>query len=419
MSETDFKTYIEDIAGKARLVSYDISVRNTRQKNETLCAMAEQIVKNTDRICSGNIMDIDYARSSGKSAALIERLTLDKKRIQSMADSILEIASLPDPVGSGNYITTRPNGLKITRIRVPLGVVAMIYESRPNVTADAAALCIKSGNAVILRGGKEAVNSNIAIAESIRQALRKTGMPEDSVQLIDRTEHEIVDYLLTLDKYIDVVIPRGGESLIRSVTEKSMIPVIKHDKGVCHVFVDASAVREKAEAIVINSKCQRPSVCNAAETLILHKDYPHIREMIRKLQDNRVEIYADETLNALVPGLKQATLENWSTEYLDLKISARIVNSTGEAVEHINRYGSHHSDTIVSEDYGNVQLFLGRVESAAVYANASTRFTDGGVFGMGAEIGISTQKLHVRGPMGLEGLTCDKWVIYGDGQIRE
>ena len=418
MNEKEMEKYILQIAEKAREVSRGLGTASTAEKNNALLLMADGIAANADRIIAENKKDIEYAASNGKTKAIIERLTLDKKKVDAMASAIREIAALPDPVGSGNLITRRPNGLKITRVRVPLGVVAMIYESRPNVTADAAALCVKSGNAVILRGGKEALHSNTAIAECVRAALKKAGLPEDAVQFIDKTEHEIVDRMLELDRLIDVVIPRGGESLIRSVSEKSLIPVIKHDKGVCHIYVDASADREQAEAIVINAKCQRPSVCNAAETVLMHKDYPYIKEMVRKLIDNQVEVIADAAIRKLFPELKAATEEDWSTEYLDLKITAGIVNDTGAAIEHINRYGSHHSDSILSRDYENVQLFLDRVDSAAVYANASTRFTDGSVFGLGAEIGISTQKLHVRGPMGLEGLTCDKWIVYGEGQIR-
>lgn len=418
MNEKEMEAYILKIAENAKEASRDLAARTTAEKNNALLAMADAIAADSDRIIAENKKDCEFAASSGKTKAIIERLILDKKRVEAMASAIRDVASLPDPVGSGNLIMRRPNGLKITKVRVPLGVVAMIYESRPNVTADAAALCVKSGNAVILRGGKEAVHSNAAIAACIRSALKKTGMPEDAVQFIEKTEHEIVDLMLKLDKLIDVVIPRGGEALIRSVSEKSLIPVIKHDKGVCHIFVDESALKEKAEAIVINAKCQRPSVCNAAETLLLHWDYPHAKELVEKLIENGVEIYADEQIRKLAPGIKAATEESWTTEYLDLKMSARIVGDVGEAIEHINRYGSHHSDAIVSENYASIQSFLDRVDSAAVYANASTRFTDGSEFGLGAEIGISTQKLHVRGPMGLEGLTCEKWVVYGDGQVR-
>ena len=343
---------------------------------------------------------------------------LNEKRINGMVSAIRDIVALPDPVGSGNLIKKLPNGLKLIKQRVPIGVVAMIYESRPNVTSDAASLTLKSGNTVILRGGKEARHSNKIIADLIREALTENGFPADAVQFVEKQEHEIVDALLLQDQYIDVVIPRGGEKLIKAVTSKSRVPVIKHDKGVCHVFIDASADKDKAEAIVINAKVQRPSVCNAIETLLIHKDYPYTADVIKALQDKAVEVRADDAIRKIVGGLKTATEEDWYSEYLDLIISVKQVADTDEAINHINTYGSHHSDAIVSKDYRDVQRFLEQVDSAAVYANASTRFTDGGEFGLGAEIGISTQKLHVRGPMGLEGLTTEKWVIYGDGQIR-
>ncbi|MGC8765050.1 MAG: glutamate-5-semialdehyde dehydrogenase [Brevinematia bacterium] len=416
---SEFYSYVENIARRAKNVSLDVASRGTKEKNIALENIAKAIERNSSSIIAENKKDVAFATEAGRPKAFIDRLVLDEKKIKSMVNSIMEIVSLPDPVGSGNFITRRPNGLIIQKIRVPIGVVAMIYESRPNVTSDSAALCLKSGNVVILRGGKEAFNSNRAIANFIREGLKISNFPEDAVILIEKLEHEVVDELLKMNAYIDLVIPRGGESLIKSVTEKSRIPVIKHDKGVCHVFVDESADREKAEKIVINSKCQKPSVCNAMETLLIHKKYPYIKELIGKLIDLNVEIIADRNIRELFPQLTEAKDEDYFTEYLDYKMSARIVDSVEEAVNHINHYGSHHSDSIVSESYRNVQYFLERVDSAAVYANASTRFTDGGEFGLGAEMGISTQKLHVRGPMGLEGLTTDKWVVYGDGHIRE
>ncbi len=415
----EFYNYALEIAKRAKAVSLEIASKGTKEKNALLEFIAENIEKNSDYIIQENKKDIEFAKSSGKQKAFIDRLILDEKKIKSLKNAILDIVALPDPVGSGNLITKRPNGLKIEKIRVPIGVIAMIYESRPNVTSDSAALCLKSGNTVILRGGKEAINSNKAIANVIRDGLKKMNFPEDAVILIENLEYQVVDELLKMNEYIDLVIPRGGENLIKSVTEKSTIPVIKHDKGVCHVFIDASADKTKAENIVINAKCQKPSVCNAMETLLIHKEYPYIKELIKKLLDNNVTVVADKNIRNTFPELEEVKEEDFYKEYLDYKLNAKIVENVEEAVNHINKYGSHHSDSIISESYHNVQYFLERVDSAAVYANASTRFTDGGEFGLGAEMGISTQKLHVRGPMGLEGLTTEKWIIYGDGHIRE
>lgn len=415
---SEFKDYIENIAKRAREVSFEVANKSTIEKNKALAAIAEHIRKNAVYIQEENKKDIEFAESNGKSKAIIDRLVLNDKRIDGMISAIEDIIALPDPIGSGNLISKRPNGLRLHKVRVPIGVVAMIFESRPNVSSDASALTLKSGNTVILRGGKEALHSNLAIVNSIRDALKSVGFPEDAVQMIDKTDHAIVDEMLLLDKYIDVVIPRGGEGLIKMVSAKSRIPVIKHDKGVCHVYVDATADTLKAEAITINSKVQRPSVCNAIETLLIHQGYPHKKSLLKALLDKNVEIRAVDELHHLIDGLKPVSDEDWSTEYLDYIISVKVVDSTAEAIKHINTYGSHHSDAIVSETYHNIEHFLAQVDSAAVYANASTRFTDGGEFGLGAEIGISTQKLHVRGPMGLDGLTTEKWVIYGDGQVR-
>lgn len=415
---SEWNDYAVKMADKAKNCAHEVAQKSTKEKNAALKAITESVLASADTIVAANAKDIEFSTSIGKNQAFLDRLKLDRKRIESMVKAVEDIITLPDPVGSGNLIQKRPSGLKIQKIRVPIGVVLMIYESRPNVTSDAAALCLKSGNVVILRGGKESVHSNLAIASAIRAGLKKAGFPEDAVTMIDKTDYEIVDELLQLDKTIDLVIPRGGERLIRSVSEKSLIPVIKHDKGVCHVYVDANADKDMAEAITVNAKVSRPSVCNAAETLLVHKDYPYKKELVEALLAKNVEVRADETIRGIVSDLPAATEEDWFTEYLDFIISAKVVSGTDEAIEHINHYGSHHSDAIVSKDYGNIQKFLDGVDSAAVYANASTRFTDGGEFGLGAELGISTQKLHVRGPMGLEGLTTEKWIIYGEGQIR-
>ncbi len=419
MAGSSFMDYAISIAKRAKSISSDVALKNTFEKNNALNIIAQNLLRNIDYIIEENKKDIEYAIANIKKQAVIDRLMLDEKRIKSMAKAVEEIIMLPDPVGSGRMTTKRPNGLIIHNIRIPIGVIAMIYESRPNVTCDAASLTLKSGNTVILRGGKEAIHSNIALANLLRTSIKAAGLPEDAVQIIDKTEHEIVDELLKLNQYIDVVIPRGGENFIKNVVEKSSIPVIRHDKGVCHVFVDESADKIKAEKIVINAKCQKPSVCNAIETLLIHKKYPYKKELIKKLIDNKVEILADEGIRSIYNNLKPAIEEDWFTEYLDYKISIKEVNDTKEAIDHINYYGTHLSDSIISENYDNTQLFLERVDSATVYANASTRFTDGGEFGLGAEVGISTQRLHARGPMGLEALTTEKWVIYGSGQIRE
>ena len=416
---SDIQEAMMAIAKRSKSIVYEIANRSTEEKNRALIAMAEAIESNKASILDANRKDVEFAVSLEKPAAFIDRLTLSDKRIAAMTAAIREIVALPDPVWSGRNTVRRPNGLKILNIRVPLGVVAVIFESRPNVASDISALTIKSGNAAILRGGKESVHSNKAICDAMRGALKSVGFPEDAILLIERTEHEGIIELLKLREMIDVVIPRGGEALVRTVADNSSIPVIFHDKGVCHLFVDAGADRSKAESITVNAKVQKPSVCNAIETLIVHKDYIYTKELIQVLIDQKVEIRADERLMKMMPGLKAATEEDWGTEYLDLIVSVKIADDVQQAVEHINRYGSHHSDAIVSENYTSVQYFLDRVDSAAVYANASTRFTDGGEFGLGAEVGISTQKLHVRGPMGLEGLTTEKWVVYGDGQVRD
>lgn len=414
---SEFKDYALGFGKRAREVSYDLATRSTGEKNNALLKMAESIADQSKVIQEENKKDIEFARSIGKSEAIIDRLILNDTRIEGMTKAIRDIIALPDPVGKGSTLRTLQNGLRLRKVSVPIGVVGFIYESRPNVTSDAAALCLKSGNTVILRGGKEAVHSNTTIAKAVRDALSTVNFPADCVQMIDRTEHEIVSELLALDQYLDVVIPRGGKGLINVVTSQSRVPVIYHDEGICHVYLDESADQKSAVDISVNAKVQRPSVCNAIETLLIHENFPHKTEVLKALKENKVELRGDDEIRKIYD-MKPATDEDWSTEYLDLILSVKMVKSTKEAVDHINRYGSHHSDAIVSESYKSCEYFLSHVDSAAVYANASTRFTDGGEFGLGAEIGISTQKLHVRGPMGLDGLTSEKWVIYGDGHIR-
>ena len=416
----DIKKYVDTVASEARRSSRILSSASSRAKNAALAAMAANIRKSKGLIQSENEKDTRAAESAGLSKALIDRLTLTDKRIEAMAKGIEEVAALPDPVGRIISRWKRPNGLLIKKVRVPIGVIAIIFESRPNVTADSASLCIKSGNAVILRGGKEAIHSNIALAARLRAALEENGLPPGALQLIETTDREAVGELLKKKEYIDLVMPRGGQSLIEKVAAESLIPVIKHYKGVCHVYLDKNLDKDMARDIVINAKCQRPGVCNAAETLLVHEEIaPGVLPQIAgELTKQGVEIRGCPATLKVLPGIKPATEEDWSTEYLDMILSVKIVKSLSEAVDHINTYGSSHSDAIVTGDDEAARVFTERVDSAAVYVNASTRFTDGGEFGMGAEIGISTDKLHARGPMGLEELTTYKYVIHGTGQVR-
>jgi glutamate-5-semialdehyde dehydrogenase len=418
MDNEEIKNIIVDIARKAKESSYAVMALETRKKDSVLKALADLLESGADGIVAANREDLDAAARKGLSAAMLDRLTLDAKRIASLAAAVREIAAMPDPVGGVISESTRPNGLAVSRVRVPIGVVAIIYESRPNVTIDSFSLAFKAGNTVILRGGSESFRTNTALVGLVNKALASSGVKDGAVFYIPVTDHAAVTELIRLPEYLDLVIPRGGESLIRSVSENSRVPVIKHYKGVCHVYVDASADPAMAEAVVVNSKVQRPGVCNAAETVLVHKDFPGKKRILEALIARKVEIRADAALRAVVPACGSASEEDWSTEYLDLVINAKQVSSLDEAVGHINRYGSHHTDSIVTPDAANAERFLQRVDSAAVFWNASTRFTDGGEFGLGAEIGISTDKLHCRGPMGLVELTTYKWIGRGTGQIR-
>jgi len=416
----NIKEYIENTASHAREASRILATAPAFTKNAALELMAAKIRNSKARLQEENRKDLAAATDRGLSAALIDRLTLTDKRIESMASGVERVAALDDPVGKLISKWKRPNGLLIRKVRVPIGVIAIIYEARPNVTADAACLCIKSGNAVILRGGKEAINSNLAIAEELVKALKEAGLPETCVQLIRTTEREAVGELLKQKDYIDLVMPRGGEALIERVVRDSLIPVIKHYKGVCHVYLDRNLDKKMARDIVINAKCQRPGVCNAAETLLVHRDVAGkiLPELARELENQGVELRGCEVTRRILPDIKKATKEDWYTEYLDKILAIRIVPSMEEAIEHIAHYGSSHSDAIVTSDDEAARVFTEKVDSAAVYVNASTRFTDGGEFGMGAEIGISTDKLHARGPMGLTELTSYKYVVLGNGQLR-
>ena len=415
------RAYVEDLGRRARAASAALATASTETKNAALLEMADAVEREAPALEAANRLDLEAAEKSGVSTAMRQRLALDKKAIAEICDGLRQVASLPDPVGEVLGAWERPNGLRISKVRVPIGVIAMIYEARPNVTPDAAALCIKSGNAVILRGGREALHSNIALARLLRNAAAAKGLPGDSLQLVERPEHEAVNELLTLNAYIDLVIPRGGEALIRKVTELSTIPVIKHYRGVCHVYVDRSADLDMAADIVVNAKVQKPAVCNAAEALLVHEEIapvflPRIAELLRA---RGVELRGDAGARAIVPDMKAATDDDWGREYLDLILAVRVVRNIEEAIAHIARHGSQHSDAIVTKDTGDAERFLREVDSSAVFWNASTRFNDGGQFGMGAEIGISTDRIHARGPMALPELTIYKYVVRGTGQVRE
>jgi glutamate-5-semialdehyde dehydrogenase len=420
-----------ELASQAKIASRQLARLSSEEKNLCLLAMAEALEKNRDHIRQANAADMEAGKQSGLSNALLDRLLLDDKRISGMSKGLREVAALPDPTGRILDERLRPNGLKLQKISTPIGVVVIIYESRPNVTADAASLCFKSGNATILRGGKEALNSNRAIADTLVQAARQRleHFPLHAIQVVPTTDREAIPQLLALTQYVDLCMPRGGEGLIRAVAECSKVPVIKHYKGVCHVYVDGEADLKMAEEIVLNAKVQRPGVCNALETLLVDRAIAgeFLPQITRRLMEERVELRVDEASRAVLsargssiePGLlKKATEEDWAAEYLDLILAVRVVAGVEEAIEHIHRHGSGHSDAIVTRNEAQARRFLTEVDSAAVYWNASTRFTDGGEYGMGAEIGISTDKVGARGPMGLEELTTYKWVGYGTGQVR-
>jgi glutamate-5-semialdehyde dehydrogenase len=408
------------MGAKAVRASRELAKLSSKKKNAILDAMADEIGLQREAIKAANALDLAAGRDAGLSAALLDRLTLTDSRIAGMIKGLREVAALKDPVGKKLSTIQRPNGLVIKKVRVPIGVIAIIFESRPNVTADAASLCFKTANAVILRGGKEAMHSNAAIAKALRDGGAKKGMPADAIQLVETTDRDAVRELAQMVGKIDLIMPRGGESLIKAVTEMAWVPVIKHYKGVCHTYVDAKADLDMALAICENAKCQRPGVCNAMETLLVHQDMADafLPRMIARYKQLGVELRGDDAVQRLDATVKPATEEDWTAEYLDLILAVRVVKNVQAAIDHINTYGSQHSDAIVTTDAKAAKQFLAQVDSATVYVNASTRFTDGGEFGMGAEIGISTDKLHARGPMGLEELTTYKYVISGSGQIR-
>lgn len=404
----------------AKKASYQLMNASTEEKNEALLLIAEQIVKDQEAILSANEKDLANGRNSGLDPSVLDRIMLNEERIEQMAHAIRLLVELKDPIGTVIETNNLDNGLLVEKVRVPLGVIGMIYEARPNVTIDAATLALKTGNAVVLRGSSSAIHSNIALKNSIHQALEKSNLPVDAVQLIEDTSRETAKVLFQLNDYLDVLIPRGGNKLIETVVRESTVPVIETGAGNCHTFIDESAPAEMAEEIVLNAKLQRPSVCNAIESLLIHEKWyeKYGISILKKLHEQNVEIFAEERIVHDFPQAKLASESDWGTEFLRLALSVKLVSNVEEAINHINTYGTHHSETIITEDKENKNIFLQTVDSAAVYHNASTRFTDGFELGYGAEIGISTQKLHARGPMGLEALTSSKFVIKGSGQVR-
>ena len=417
----DLAQQIEELGKKARAAARALALSSKDRKDAALLAMAAAIEAAEAEILAANAQDVAAAPGYGLNTAAVDRLRLSSDGVRAMAKGVREVADLPDPCGEIIREWTRPNGMKITKIRVPIGVVGIIYESRPNVTADAAVLCVKSGNACILRGGKEAIHSNAAIARALSAGAVKAGLSAEVIQLVPFTDREGVRLLAQMDRYLDVIVPRGGHALIEAVVEHARMPVIKHYHGVCHLYVDKAADLAMAEAIAVNAKCQRPGVCNAMETLLVHREVAEkfLPSVARALRDQGVELRGDRrTCEVLGAETKAATEEDWTTEYLDLILSIRVVDSLEAAIDHIEHHGSHHSDSIVTTDEAAARQFLAAVDSAAVFWNVSTRFSDGGEFGFGAEIGISTDKLHARGPMGLEELTTYKYLVTGDGQVR-
>lgn len=410
-----------EIAERAKGASLKLAKSPSGPKNDALLRMSKGIIERAGHIIAENKKDVDEALSKGLSGAMIDRLTLTEERIAKISDGLREVSALDDPVGEIVRMWKRPNGLLVGKMRIPLGVIGIIYESRPNVTADAAGLCIKSGNAVILRGGSESIRTNLAIGEVLRGSLKESGLPEDAVQIVPVAEREAVLEMLKLEEYIDLIIPRGGEGLIRFVSENSRIPVLKHYKGVCHIFIDESADPGMAERICVNAKVERPGVCNAMETMLVHENIAgkFLPRIAKRFAEEGVELRGCERTREIVPGMKKAEEADWYEEYLDLILSVKVVKDIDEAINHIEKYGSMHTESIITENYTNSQKFLNGVNSSTVMVNASTRFSDGYELGLGAEIGISTSKLHAFGPMGALELTTTKFIVFGEGQIRK
>ncbi len=412
---------IKEICKKAKVASTQLAKASAEQKNKALCNMADSLEKNCTEILQANKKDVEAARAKGVKEALIDRLVLDKRRVESMANNLRGLTKLSDPVNEIVKTWTRPNGLIIGQLRVPLGVIGIIYESRPDVTSEASGLCVKSGNAIILRGGSDAINSNIAIGNALRAALEETGLTKDIIQVVPVTERRYAEQLMKMREYIDVLIPRGGANLIKTVVEKATVPVIETGTGNCHIYVEEDADLKRAVDIVINAKCQRPGTCNAEEKLLVHKQVAKqfLPIMVEALIKNGVEVRGCKKTVAIVPKVKPATEEDWGTEYLDLIIGIKVVEDLDDAIDHINKYGTKHSESILTADFNKALKFIREIDAAAVYWNASTRFTDGNQFGLGAEIGISTQKLHARGPMSIQQLTTTKFFILGRGHTRK
>ncbi|HEX6174638.1 MAG TPA: glutamate-5-semialdehyde dehydrogenase [Candidatus Binatia bacterium] len=421
MANASYAEQAIQLGKQAKAAARRLAVLSSDDKNRALQLMADRLEDQSAFLIEENQNDLDSAKKAGIAGAVLDRIALTRSRVQAMAKGLREIAILPDPVREILKISRRPNGLQVGKMRIPLGVIGIIYEARPNVTADAAALCLKSGNAVILRGGSEAHHSNQAIGKVLQAACSETAVPQHAIQVVESTDRGLVHELLQLESYIDLIIPRGGEELIRAVVANSKVPVIKHYKGVCHIYVDVDAELEMAERICLNAKVQRPSVCNAMETLLVHEAVASqfLPPLIAKYQAAGVEIRGCHRTCAVVPGIKKANEEDWTTEYLDLILAVRVVKDIDQAIAHIEQYGSEHTESIITTDYRRSREFIDRVNSSAVMVNASTRFNDGGELGLGAEIGISTSKIHAFGPMGLEELTTTKFIVFGDGQIRE
>ena len=421
MDNVDIKTYMQMVGREARTASHTMAKIDSSSKNKALTEIAASIKKNEKNLLAANKDDLEAAKAQGLDSALIDRLTLTSKGVTNMVEGLLQIASLADPVGEISDLNYRPSGIQVGKMRVPLGVIGIIYEARPNVTADAAGLCIKAGNAAILRGGSEAYNCNQAIAACVKEGLRISGLPETVIQVINTIDRDAVGELITMKEFVDVIVPRGGKGLIKRISDEACIPVIKHLDGVCHVYIDEGADLDKSISIADNSKTQRYGTCNTMETLLVHEKMA--REVLPPLckiyLDKGVELRGDKSSCAIVVKMTQATEDDWKTEYLAPILSVRIVNSLDQALEHINLYGSHHTDSIVTEDYSRARRFLREVDSSSVMVNTSTRFADGFEYGLGAEIGISTDKIHARGPVGLEGLTSQKFIVLGNGQIRQ
>ena len=419
-NELTVDEYMRQLGRQARTASRELARASTRAKNDALLAMAAAIREQRETLLAANAKDLAQARADGLDAAMIDRLTLSEKGVEAMAQGLEQVAALPDPVGEITDMKRRPSGIQVGKMRVPLGVIGIIYEARPNVTADAAALCLKSGNAAILRGGKEAINANQAIAACVRAGLAAAGLPETAVQVVETTDRAAVGTLITMPEYVDVIVPRGGKGLIERISKEARVPVIKHLDGICHVYIDDEADHVKAIRIADNAKTQRYGTCNTMETLIVHAAMAaHVLPRLAAIYRNKdVELRGDEAARKLIPSMTEATEEDWRTEYLAPILSVRTVESLDAAIEHINTYGSQHTDAIVTENYTKAMRFLREVDSSSVMVNASTRFADGFEYGLGAEIGISTDKIHARGPVGLEGLTSQKWIVLGNGEVR-